>query len=101
MGLPGKPGHEMGKMAALMWAAGDYEPVIQYCMSDAQQLGQIYDMGYRYRKIKWVTNKGDTSCFPLPLGWLSVAQCLKLAEPDTSWMEKPWDRKEGLEWLLK
>jgi hypothetical protein len=30
---------------------------------------------------------------------LTVQQCLQLAEPDTSWMTKPWPRSKFAGWL--
>jgi hypothetical protein len=51
------------------------------------------------KKITWITQRGSTSSFTLPSGWLSVSDAMKLPLPDTSWMDNAWERSKFTAWL--
>ena len=51
------------------------------------------------RRFEWITRKGTKSSLPLPNGWLTVRESLKLPEPDTSWMSAPLSRRDFTAWL--
>lgn len=100
LGFPGKPQNDMGAQAPVLWAAGQYKQVVDYCKSDVNQLAAIFHYGNKYNYIKWQTQKGGMSAYPLPWGWLRVEQILQLPEPNQSWLDNPIPPKAGLEWLI-
>ncbi len=53
---------------------------------------RIAEAAEQRRRFEWITRKGTKSQMPLPNGWLTVSESLKLPEPDTSWMSNPLKR---------
>jgi len=51
------------------------------------------------RRLEWITRKGTKSSMPLPKGWLTVREALRLPTPDTSWMSAPMSRGDFTAWL--
>lgn len=87
-----------GAMAPLMWAAGEYDAVLEYLRYDVirpLELAQkILDVGY----LKWKSKKG----FPQQIDIDSLVpayQLFNLPLPDTSWMSTPPKRESFFEWI--
>ncbi len=99
MGLPGKPGGMSGIQAPKMWAEGRHQDVLDYVAQDVRIAIQIAQAAEQRRRFEWITRKGTKSNLPLPKGWLTVRDALKLPEPDTSWMTKPLKRTDFMSWL--
>ena len=99
MGLPGKPPGMSGSMAPSLWAQGRFQEVLEYVAQDVRIAMQIAQTGEQRRRFQWITRKGTKSSLPLPNGWLTVRESLKLPEPDTSWMSAPMSRRDFTAWL--
>jgi hypothetical protein len=99
MGLPGKPAGMTGLQAPKLWAEGRHKEVLDYVSQDVRLALQIAEAAERQRTFHWITRKGTKSRMPLPTGWLTVSEALKLPEPDTSWMSSPLKRRDFMSWL--
>lgn len=95
MGLPAKTGD--GLEAVTLWREGHHEQVLHYCTADAARTLQLA-LAAQGRALRWTSSKGMPQTMSLAGGWLTVAQCLKLPEPDTSWMDQPLRREDLLAW---
>ena len=60
---------------------------------------QIAEAAEKRRRFEWITRKGTKSGMPLPNGWLTVSEAMKLPEPDTSWMSNPMKRRDFIAWF--
>lgn len=95
MGLPGKTGD--GAEAVTLWREGRHQEVLDYCAADARrtlQLAVAADGG----TLRWRSSKGAPQSLSLAGGWRTVAECLELPEPDTSWMDQPLRRSDLVGW---
>jgi hypothetical protein len=99
MGLPGKPPGMSGSKAPSLWAQGRFQEVLEYVAQDVRIAMQIAQTCEQRRRFQWITRKGTKSSLPLPNGWLTVRESLKLPEPDTSWMSAPMSRRDFTAWL--
>lgn len=99
MGLPGKPAGMSGLKAPKLWSDGRFTEVLDYVGQDVRTAIQIAETCEKRGKLDWITRKGTKSSMPLPKGWLTVRDSLKLPEPDTSWMSSPMARTDFSEWL--
>jgi len=99
MKLPGKKAGVSGALAPTMWAAGQYEEVIQYCLQDAHLTLQVAKKCELNRQLTWITRRGTTGRLGLPNGWLTVQEAYQLPLPDTSWMDDPMSRDGAVRWL--
>jgi hypothetical protein len=99
MGLPGKPAGMTGFEAPKMWAECRYKEVLDYVSQDVRMTMQIAQTAEQRRRFEWITRKGTKSTMPLPKGWLTVGDALKLPEPDTSWMSQPLKRRDFMGWM--
>ena len=99
MGLQGKKPGVSGKLAPSMWAAGQYEEVIEYCTQDAHLALQVARQCERGQRLAWITRRGTTGQLALPNGWLKVQDASQLPLPDTSWMPDPMSRDDMIRWL--
>ena len=95
MGLPGKTGD--GREAVTLWRAGHHQEVLDYCAADAARTLQLA-LAAQGERLRWTSGKGTPQSMSLAAGWLTVEQCLKLPEPDTSWMDQPLRREDLLAW---
>ena len=100
MGLAGKTPGITGDMAPKMWQAGQYEEVLDYVQQDARTLIELWTAVDGQRVLRWTSNRGYPQRLPLPKGWLSVEEALKIPLPDTSWMSDPWPRSKFTGWLV-
>ena len=99
MGLPGKPPGMSGAKAPSLWAQGHFHEVLEYVAQDVRTAIEIAQACEHRRRLEWITRKGTKSSMPLPNGWLTVREALKLPDPDTSWMSTPMTRRDFTAWL--
>ena len=99
MGVAGKlPGVE-GVDAPRLWAAGEYQRVMDYVAQDVRATLAVVQSAERTRTFQWTTRKGSVSSFPLSRGWLPVCAAMELPLPDTSWMDSPIRREDSMHWM--
>ena len=101
MRLPGKKAGISGALAPEMWAAGQHEEVLEYCLQDAHLTLQVARQCEQSRRLAWITQRGSKKELALPNGWLTVQEACRLALPDTSWMDAPISRDNIIRWLGK
>jgi hypothetical protein len=99
LGLPGKAGGMSGGEAPKLWAEGKHDQVLEYVAQDVRLALQIAAVCEKRKRIAWITQRGMAKSEPLPGGWLTVREALKLPLPDTSWMNTPLRREDCLAWL--
>ncbi len=99
MRVPGKKAGVSGANAPVMWAAGRYSEVLDYCIQDARLTLQLAETCEHRKQLTWVTRRGTLSQMPLPHRWLTVQEACVLPLPDTSWMSNPIPRDRFLRWL--
>ena len=99
MRVPGKTAGVTGFDAPGMWKNGQFDAVMEYVAQDVRVTMEVATAAIRRREFAWKTRKGTLSTLPLPAGWLSVEQALRLPLPDTSWMTTPLPRDSFTSWL--
>lgn len=97
-GLPGKTEGMSGAKAPQMWQAGEYDKVLEYVGQDVITTLKVAQAVERQRGFTWTAKSGRPNNIRIP-EWLTVAEALKLPEPDTSWMSDPWPRSKFTEWM--
>lgn len=95
----GKPTNVDGSVAPQLWKGGDYQTVLDYVAQDCRLTLDVAEASEKSQRISWITRRGTTSSFELPVGWLTVEAAAKLPLPDTSWMDNPWPRSKFTAWL--
>lgn len=101
LGIRGKPKGMAGYLAPRLWAQGRYDTVLDYVAEDVRIARDIALDCERRRCFQWMTGRGRRSSMPLPGGWLTVGEALRLPPPDTSWMPSPISRRRFTAWLGK
>ena len=101
MHLTGKREGISGAKAPVLWAAGRYKEVLEYCVQDVRLTLQLAEACERSRHLTWITQKGKLKKMSLSNGWLTVNKAKTLPLPDTSWMNAPPSRERFLRWILK
>lgn len=86
-----------GADAPAQWEAGNFDAVIEYVIGDVKRLEGIIIEIIKQGGVKWTTRKGALKFQPMKK-FLTVAECLRLPEPDTSWMDNPLTREEVTSW---
>jgi hypothetical protein len=99
MGLPGKLHGVEGCDAPKLWQNGDHEAVCKYVAQDVRAVLGLATECEKQKTFRWRTSRGSVSSFPLPEGWLSVSDAMRLPLPDTSWMSNPIPRDSYTAWL--
>ncbi len=99
MRLRGKTEGMSGQLAPELWARGEYDQVLQYVEQDARCTLGLAEACERNGRLRWISRRGGARDMPLPKGWLSVDEALKLPLPDTSWMTNPIGREQVTAWL--
>ncbi len=99
--IQGKPEGMSGYLAPRLWADGEHDKVLDYVAEDVRIARDIAKACETRRRFQWITGRGKPSSMPLPNGWLTVAEAMKLPEPDTSWMSRPIPRRRFTDWLAK
>lgn len=101
MGVGQKTEGVDGSLAPKIWKE-DPQLVLEYVEGDVDLTLDIEQAVSRRRAIHW-TSRSDRHQFE-PVGrWKTVAQCLSILEPDTSWMSDPdfWAREKFYGWIKK
>ena len=93
-----KPANVDGSVAPRLWKDGDCQTVLDYVAQDCRLTLDVAEASEKAKKLSWITGRGTTSYFELPVGWLTVEEASKLPLPDTSWMDNPWPRSKFMEW---
>ena len=99
MGVEGKTEGMDGAKAVQAWKEGDRETVIDYCSQDVRCTLEVAEACDRARKLNWTSRSGRSQSLSLRVGWLTVAQALKLPLPDTGWMDSAIPREKFTRWL--
>lgn len=97
-GLSGKTEGMSGALAPVMWAEGKHSEVLEYVAQDARTTLEVGLAIERHRQLKWISKTGRTNILRVDR-LLTVEECLKLKEPDTSWMDSPLPRERFVGWL--
>ncbi len=88
-----------GALAPKMWAQGEYDAVLAYLRDDVVQPLRLAEIIERTKKIQWLSNAGKPQSVTVPR-LLTVEECFRIPEPDTSWMATPPKRRQFVEWTL-
>ena len=99
MGLPSKTPGIDGSMATQVWAEGNRQTVIDYCVQDSTITATLADACQRANNLHWTSRRGRRQTLPLPNGWLTARDAMSLPLPDTSWMDEAIPRQTFTEWL--
>jgi hypothetical protein len=81
-----------------LWAAGEYEAVLEYLKRDVLQLLKLAHSVADLRTIRWTSRAGKPQEVRFPR-LLTVSECFAIPEPDTSWMSDPPKRQQFVEWI--
>jgi hypothetical protein len=87
-----------GEDAPRMWLEGRYQEVIDYCIQDVYLTIALIEEAQRLGYVKWTSGSGKSTGTRIP-GLLTVAEAMKLPEPDVSWMTNAWERSKFTGWL--
>ncbi len=101
MGFQGKLRGVDGRDAPTLWLQGQHDAVINYVAQDVRVTLELATECDRRRIFKWITSRGKIGTMPLPKGWLSVNEAMRLPLPDTSWMSDPIHRNSYSAWLSR
>jgi hypothetical protein len=99
LGLGGKTEGMDGALAPRLWQAGEYDKVLDYVARDVRLTLEIAQKVDEQGGFGWTAKSGRWNEVSIPQ-WLTVAEALRLTEPDTSWMTEPWPRSQFVEWML-
>ncbi|MCL6613388.1 MAG: ribonuclease H-like domain-containing protein [Firmicutes bacterium] len=77
-----------GVMAPELWARGEREAVLAYLKQDTLMTLRLAQSVLATKRIRWTSNRGTPQEVVVPR-LLPVRDCLKLPEPDVSWMNTP------------
>ena len=99
MSTPGKTEGMTGDLATQMWARGERQPVIDYCVQDTHATLQLAEAGGRTNRLEWHSQSGRPQALALNRGWLTVHDAALTPEPNTSWMDNPIPRSNFTSWL--
>lgn len=90
-----------GDLAPQMWRDGKRDAVISYTKQDVQATLALAHVCEEEKRIDWISQAGHRRSQPLPRGWLTVEEALKLPEPNNRWMTNPWKRTKFTAWMSK
>lgn len=97
-GLPGKTEGMDGAKAPELWAAGEYEKVLEYVGQDVITTLAVAEAVERQKGFEWTAKSGRRNSIRIN-EWKPVKECLELPEPDNSWMSDPWQRSKFTGWM--
>lgn len=86
-----------GARAPELWAAGEYDAVLDYLADDVRSTLELAEAIAEQRAICWTARSGRPNIVRVPKLY-TVEECLALPEPDTSWMSDPPRREDFLAW---
>ena len=98
MGTPRKTKGVDGAKAPELWAKGERQAVIDYCVQDVRSTLALLLAAEERGGVQWTSKSGKTVTCDFEK-WLTVAQALSLPEPDNSWMKDPWKRSKFTGWM--
>lgn len=98
MGTPRKVKGMDGAKAPELWAKGERQAVIDYCVQDVRSTLALLLAAEEKDGVQWTSKSGKTVTCDFEK-WLTVAQALSLPDPDTSWMKEPWKREKFTGWM--
>lgn len=98
-GLPGKTEGMDGAKVPELWAAGEYEKVLEYVGQDVITTLAIAHTVEQQKGFDWRAKSGRLNSIRIN-EWLTVQEALKLPVPDNSWMSEPWQRSKFVGWCL-
>lgn len=87
-----------GSQAPRLWATGDQDAVIEYLKGDVTQLLALASVVERTGKIAWLSNRGRPQSVRVEK-LLTVEECFRIPQPDTSWMSNPPLRSDFVDWI--
>lgn len=96
MGLPGKPEGMDGAKAPELWPT-DPHKVMAYCSLDAENTLAVAEAVDAAGHLNWTARSGRPNSWACKK-WLTVKEAMALPEPDTSWMDDPWERSKFYGW---
>jgi hypothetical protein len=88
-----------GDMAPKMWRDGKFKEVIEYVSQDVKSTLDIGNTCESEKVLRWITRRNTTGYMPLPNGWITVEEALKLPEPDVNWIPNHWARSKFYGWM--
>ena len=86
-------------VGALSSHAGARQEVIDYCVQDVQSTLELANVTERKGRLTWRSRAGNPQFLPIPGGWKTVNDALRIPEPDTSWMRQPLSRSQFTAWF--
>jgi len=89
-----------GADAPKQWRAGNYQEVMDYCLSDCQMTNHIVRAIQQARQVRWVMGRGHISSQPMSR-LKSVEEVIRDPGPDQSWMDNPLPKTKFYEWVEK
>lgn len=101
MKLTGKTEGMHGALAPVMWKQGRkaQEQVLEYVAQDVQTTLEVFRAVEKRKALRWKSRSGRINLWGLASGrFTTVREALALPEPDTSWMDKPWQRSKFAGW---
>ena len=88
-----------GLAAPHMWAAGQRQEVIDYCVQDAVITMKLASACAERGRLYWTARSGRPNQLLLPQGWKTVQEATEIPPPNTSWMTDPIPRASLDSWL--
>ena len=101
MDTPRKTEGMDGAKAMSMWAQGDRQRVVDYCLQDTRSTYELALACEREHRLDWTSKTGKSQTLFLPCQWMTVAQALQTPEPNNSWMKDPRSRTSFAGWLQR
>lgn len=89
---------QIGKNAPSLWAAGEYDVVLEYLKQDVTQLLRLAENVAKTHTIRWTSNNGKP-LFVEVRRMHTARECFRIPVPDTSWMSHPPTREKFTEWI--
>ena len=87
-----------GALAPVLWAKQEYNAVLTYLKGDVAQTLELAKNVQGSHAIRWVSGNGKSQSVSVP-HLLTVKECFRISEPDTSWMKDPPRRETFVEWI--
>lgn len=100
LGLSGKTEGMSGAKAPEMWANGEHAKVLEYVQQDVRTTLEVALAVEKRGGLTWISKKGRINSLDIAR-WLTVAECLQIPEPNTSWMSDPLPRSKFVGWMAK
>ena len=76
----------MDGKAAAMWPLTPGK-IIRYCMKDCELTADVVEAIAGEAQVRWTSQSGKKSAKPLKGRWYTINGCMKLPEPNRSWMK--------------